>query len=334
MLLPNLNFNLYVFQKIPIIFQTQRPTPGTPESVLRRLTGDWLITSIDFIYDDRGTYQEVTAIKRELSLLPGEESSSTSRSNKNETSGFNNNELTPNEIASSQGGDVVADPIGSIDPKTFVGPNWKSFSVDDALSRIKSTSFRPNKIFESSLRNILSLIKNDLSITDIREASYLLGTAFAEAGYSLQRWEADFLYKGPGIPYGSDGPPENALNYYKSSKGKKDYYTLGVDSKGFPYFGRGLIQLTGKANYEKYGSKIGQNLVGNGDLALVPINSYRIAVEYLKERTFAKVLKGNLTGARKSVNGGTKGIEEVNGAYSTWVNIFAEIKPQGTNSQV
>jgi len=334
MLLPNLNFNLYVFQKIPIIFQTQRPTPGTPESVLRRLTGDWLITSIDFIYDDRGTYQEVTAIKRELSLLPGEESSSTSRSNKNETSGFNNNELTPNEIASSQGGDVVADPIGSIDPKTFVGPNWKSFSVDDALSRIKSTSFRPNKIFESSLRNILSLNKNDLSITDIREASYLLGTAFAEAGYSLQRWEADFLYKGPGIPYGSDGPPENALNYYKSSKGKKDYYTLGVDSKGFPYFGRGLIQLTGKANYEKYGSKIGQNLVGNGDLALVPINSYRIAVEYLKERTFAKVLKGNLTGARKSVNGGTKGIEEVNGAYSTWVNIFAEIKPQGTNSQV
>jgi predicted chitinase len=334
MLLPNLNFNLYVFQKIPIIFQPQRSTPGTPNNVLKRLTGDWLITSIDFIYNGSSTYQEVTAIKRELSLLPEEESTSPSRSNKNETSGFNTNELTPNEITSSQGGEIVTSPIGSIDPKTFVGPNWKSFSVDDALSRIKTTSFRPNKQFESSLKDTLSLIKNDPSITDIREASYLLGTAFAEAGYSLQRWEADYLYKGAGIPYGSEGPPQRALNYYKSSKGKKDYYTLGVDSKGLPYFGRGLIQLTGKANYEKYGSKIGQNLVGNGDLALNPNNSYRIAVEYLKERTFAKVLKGNLTSARKSVNGGTKGIDEVNGAYSTWVNIFSEIKPQGTNSQV
>jgi hypothetical protein len=333
MTLPSLNFNLYIFQKIPIIFQPQKTTPGTPNNVLKRLTGDWLITSIDFIYNGSGTYQEVTAIKRELSLLPEEQSTSSSRSNKNETSGFNTNDVVPSEQTPTSG-EVSANPIGSIDPKTFIGPNWKSFSINDAISRINSSSFKPSRKFESSLRDTLALIKNDSSITDIREAAYLLGTAFAEAGYSLQRWEADYLYKGQGIPYGAEGPPQKALNYYKSSKGKKDYYTLGVDSKGLPYFGRGLIQLTGKANYVKYGKLIGQDLVGNGDLALVPINSYRVASEYLKERTFKKVLSGNLTGARKSVNGGTKGIEEVNGAYTTWVNIFAEIKPQGTNSQV
>lgn len=100
---------------------------------------------------------------------------------------------------------------------------------------------------------------------------------------------------------------------------------MGTDSKGQCYFGRGLIQLTGKGNYEKYGKLIGVDLLGNGDLALDPQNSYKIASTYMRGRTFKKVLSNDLTGARKSVNGGTKGINEVNGAYSAWVNVLKEL---------
>ena len=208
---------------------------------------------------------------------------------------------------------------------SFVGGKWKSFDIEKAISLISNTSYKPSNSFKESLKKILYYIKNDDKIVDIREGCYMLGTAYTESGYSLQRWEADYLYKGQGIPYGPSGPPKSALNYYRSSKGKKDYYTLGVDNKGLPYFGRGMIQLTGKANYEKYGKLIGVNLISNGDLALDPQNSYKIASIYLKGRTFKHVTSGNLTKARKSVNGGTKDIDKVNGAYKEWLNILQSL---------
>ena len=88
------------------------------------------------------------------------------------------------------------------------------------------------------------------------------------------------------------------------------------------YFGRGLIQLTNKYNYEKYGDLIGVDLVGDGDRALEPKNSYNIASAYLKRRTWKYVDKGDLTGARKSVNGGTKGVDRTNTEYRRWLDIL------------
>ncbi len=209
----------------------------------------------------------------------------------------------------------------------YVGGKWKAFDIDKLINAV-SKSYQPSKKFRESLKKVLYFIKNDKAIDDVRKAAYLLGTAFAESGYSLQRWEADYACSGAGVPYGSNGPCSSALNYYRSTKGgKKNYYNLGTDSKGFPYFGRGLIQLTGKANYESYGKLIGVNLVGNGDLALQEQNSYKIAIEFMKGRpkTFNKVINGDLTAARKSVNGGRKGIDEVNGAYKAWLEAFDKI---------
>jgi hypothetical protein len=211
------------------------------------------------------------------------------------------------------------------DPK-FIGGDWKKYNIDTLISEISKTSHAPNNKFKDSLKKILLWIKKDKDITDVREASYLLGTAYAEAGYSLQRWESDYLGKGIGIPYGPDNPiPKSALNYYRSTKdGKKNYYDLGVDSKGLPYFGRGLIQLTGKANYEKYGDKIGVNLASNADLALNEENSYKISVIFLtrSDGPFKYAKSGDLKTARKRVNGGKKGLDEVNGAYNDWLKIF------------
>lgn len=206
----------------------------------------------------------------------------------------------------------------------FTGELWKNYDIETVISQINRTEHKPRENFTKYLRKTLYWIKGDKDITDARQAAYLLGTAFAESNYSLQRWEADYVCRGAGVPYGSEGPCNSALKYYKSTKGKKDYYSLGVDSKGFPYFGRGLIQLTGKDNYKKYGEIIGQNLVGDGDLALREDNSYKITVAYLKARTFKYVIANNLERARRSVNGGTKGIGEVNGAYKDWLKIFTD----------
>jgi hypothetical protein len=230
----------------------------------------------------------------------------------------------------------------TVDDGKYVGAAWKGFNIDSAISKIDSTKYKPVK-FKESLKQVLYYIKNDPDIKDMREGAYMLGTAYAESKYSLQRWEADYACTGEGVPYGPAGPCSKATNYYRSTKDKKDYYTLGVDSKGQCYFGRGLIQLTGKDNYKTYGSKIGVDLLGNGDLALAPQNSYKIASTYMRGRTFKYVtdpnakltIKNNKTGttntytgltaARRSINGGEKEIDTINAAYSAWLEIFKSL---------
>jgi putative chitinase len=54
--------------------------------------------------------------------------------------------------------------------------------------------------------------------------------------------------------------------------------------EGFKYRGRGLIQLTGKANYEKFGKLLGIDLVENPDLANDPDVAAKIAAAYFKEK--------------------------------------------------
>ena len=175
--------------------------------------------------------------------------------------------------------------------------------------------------FPDSLKSVLSYIQNDKNISTMEQAAYLLATAKAESDYSLQRWEADYVCGKAGVPYKGQ-PCQKAIDYYRSSSGKKNYFDLGVDSKGMAYFGRGLIQLTGKHNYEKYGNLIGVDLVKDGDKALEPKNSYKIASEYLKAKTWKHVESGDLTRARRSVNGGTNGLSEVNNEYKLWLSIF------------
>ena len=184
--------------------------------------------------------------------------------------------------------------------------------------------------FLSSLETVLKYMQNDPNITNMKEAAYLLATAKGESDYSLTRWESDFVCGPTGQPY-DQYPCDAALNYYRatqtsSGKSKRNYFEMGVDKNGIPYFGRGLIQLTGKSNYEKYSELIGVDLVSDGDRALQPKNSYKIASAYLKRRTFEYVNSGDLTRARKSVNGGTRGVDKVNASYDRWMLVFQNPK--------
>lgn len=59
--------------------------------------------------------------------------------------------------------------------------------------------------------------------------------------------------------------------------------------EGFKYRGRGLIQLTGKDNYKKYGDLIGVDLVSNPELANDPDIARKLAVAYFAEKQKAGV---------------------------------------------
>lgn len=87
--------------------------------------------------------------------------------------------------------------------------------------------------------------------------------------------------------------------------------TLGNTQPGDgPRFkGRGYIQLTGRDNYDRYGKKLGIDLVNNPDRALDPKIAAQILALYFKDRNIAaKAEQGDVRGVRLAVNGGTNGL--------------------------
>lgn len=93
--------------------------------------------------------------------------------------------------------------------------------------------------------------------------------------------------------------------YFQRYDGRRD---LGNTARGdgYKYRGRGLIQITGRANYEKYGKKLGLDLVGDPDRALQLTVATRILAAYFVERRIdALAEREDWLLVRRRVNGGT-----------------------------
>lgn len=93
-------------------------------------------------------------------------------------------------------------------------------------------------------------------------------------------------------------------------EGRKD---LGNTQPGDgPKFkGRGFIQLTGRANYEKAGKDLKLDLVGNPDLAARPDIAARTAVWFWTQKKLnARADAGDFLGITRAINGGTNGLED------------------------
>jgi len=76
-------------------------------------------------------------------------------------------------------------------------------------------------------------------------------------------------------------PTQPTGNAYEGRKATLGNY---VPNDGAKYIGRGIIQLTGRANYTLYGQKIGVDLIKYPERAKEPLNSVKIALEFWKTR--------------------------------------------------
>ncbi len=85
----------------------------------------------------------------------------------------------------------------------------------------------------------------------------------------------------------------------------------------YPYYGRGYVQLTWKANYQKYSTILGVDLVNNADLAMDPNVALFVLVHGFKTGTFTgrKITdyinesKTDFVRARRCINGHDKQFE-------------------------
>jgi predicted chitinase len=80
---------------------------------------------------------------------------------------------------------------------------------------------------------------------------------------------------------------------------------------GFRYRGRGPIQITGRANYKKYGDLLSVDLVGNPDLAAQPEYAFQTAGLFWRMRGLNELADAeDFTTITKRINGGLTGLAE------------------------
>ena len=81
--------------------------------------------------------------------------------------------------------------------------------------------------------------------------------------------------------------------------------------EGYKYRGRGIIQLTGKNNYNYYGTKLNIDLVNNPDLAKESNEAIEIALLFWIEKECGLYAKmGDVKTVTKLINGGYNGLDD------------------------
>ena len=142
--LPSPNYNLYRFQKIKVLITNEGATPA---SRLKndRISGEWFITDIKFVYTQGEYKQEISLIKRELDVSDEElvnEQSPDSAENNTETP-LNNpieNTTNPTDLTNTD----APVPTDSYNPSTTTG-STASGSNTSTVVKSDTTPPKPGK---------------------------------------------------------------------------------------------------------------------------------------------------------------------------------------------
>lgn len=93
-------------------------------------------------------------------------------------------------------------------------------------------------------------------------------------------------------------------------EGRKDLGNI-YKGDGIRYKGAGLLQITGRYNYDKYGKSIGIDLVNNPQLAQQPMVAVLVAFTYWHDHNLnAYADKDDIVTITKRINGGTNGLSD------------------------
>jgi hypothetical protein len=133
---------------------------------------------------------------------------------------------------------------------------------------------------------------------DLRPLAYMLATAFHETGPAGARGHMQPVTE------------RGARAYFDRYEGRADLGNT-VPGDGWRFRGRGLVQLTGRANYARAGAALGVDLVAAPERALEPELAVRILTAGMSEGWFTGRRLGDYftatasdwTGARRIVNG-------------------------------
>lgn len=135
-----------------------------------------------------------------------------------------------------------------------------------------------------------------------------LTTAMGEFGIDSPARQAAFLAQ--------VGHESGQLRYVRelasgaAYEGRRDLGNV-VAGDGVRYKGRGLIQITGRANYKECGRALGLDLVANPELLEEPLNACRSAAWFWSSRGLnALADEGDQRAITRRINGGYNGLDD------------------------
>jgi len=105
----NPNFNLYQFQKVNLILSNKSPMGGDDSMTNTRLSGEWLLIGIEYVYSNNTFIQNFRLIKRELELSKEELEAEKNNTNTNYKKEVAENTQNPEPNEQTTGSPALVD---------------------------------------------------------------------------------------------------------------------------------------------------------------------------------------------------------------------------------
>jgi predicted chitinase len=238
------NYGLYKYQKIKLFISNQATTPAASIKN-ERLSGDWLITDIKYIFSSNRFTQIIRLLKRELELSDDELSNENpqqkiEKGDNTTNSDVNNNNVNP-VVPSGTTSSVVNTPSSPSDVSDIL--------TKDIWRRIYNGKVNQKVIESMYVPTVSALVKYGMN-TKERICAFL-SQINIETGYLKYVTEL-----ASGLEYDNRSDLGNGPN------------------DGPTYKGRGLIQITGKNNYKSAGQFLNKDLVNNPDSVAAANNEH------------------------------------------------------------
>lgn len=200
---------------------------------------------------------------------------------------------------------VAKHPQGAADVSGFVFAEFAAEPADDVMPA-GPTPFLPSlenlRIFAPRGKlSILEAVAAEFATTGaafgLTKSRNLLCHFLAQACHESDRFKTTREYWGP-------TPAQRGY------EGRLDLGNVHAGD-GKRYMGRGIFQLTGRANYRTFGHKLNLNLEGNPELAAEPRTSFKIACHYWKARGIEPFAEAdNIREVTRRINGGERGLDD------------------------
>ena len=156
----------------------------------------------------------------------------------------------------------------------------------------------------------------------------VIESAMLEFGINTQQRQAMFLsqigHESGGMRYTVEiwGNTAAQISY----EGRKNLGNTQVGD-GFKYRGRGLIQTTGRYNYEATAKALGIDCVNNPDLLAEPENAARSAAWWWQSHNLNKYADADdCRGCTKVINGGYNGLDQRLALYEAAKSVLPQVE--------
>lgn len=146
----------------------------------------------------------------------------------------------------------------------------------------------------------------------------------------MQVWPSRFKSLAMAEKYARN--PEKLANFTYDDANRDDKHKLGntKPGDGWKFRGRGLIQITGRHEYERVSKLIGEDIAWNPDRAADPMVAVAVAAHLFVDKGCCTLAdKGDFTGITKKINGGTIGLKDRTAYHIKAKAIFKDTPAKG-----